>query len=357
MRKEIMSDDARISTSGRIYRKGDTVYFDWSCSFIEFDMEGEYAAAGFVTEDPMFEENFRAWIGIFINGELTRKVRLDETLQTVELYKGEKKRVRIRVMKLSESAFARCGFNKIVIDGELLAAPAPEHTRKIEFVGDSITCGYGVDGTYMVDVFKTETEDPMKAYAYLTATKCRAQYQYVSWSGMGVRTAYVDENTEEPLDTWLFKDIYPYIDSNLEKKMGKESHSEHTKYDFSFKPHVIVFAEGTNDHSWTRKKPERIAEFCKEYYDMLTMIRQNNSDSYIVCTYGVMGNDLEESIKDTVEKFRSEYDDRICYVPLTPQDEENDGVVVDWHPSAKTHEKVSQTLSKVIGDIFEKAGL
>jgi hypothetical protein len=183
-------------------------------------------------------------------------------------------------------------------------------------VGDSITCGYGVDGTYMVDVFKTETEDPMKAYAYLTAQKCGAQYQYVSWSGMGVRSAYVDENTEEPLDTWLFKDIYPYIDSNLEKKMGKESHSEHTKYDFSFKPHVIVFAEGTNDHSWTKGIAEREEDFARAYYDMLECIRKNNPNAEIIVAYGLTNQTYIKSMENTVVKLNEEGDAKFSFLKI-----------------------------------------
>ena len=77
-------------------------------------------------------------------------------------------------------------------------------------MGDSITCGYGIDGVWNKDVFSTETENPIKGYAYKTAQLCKSEFQYVSWSGMGVLSSWVDEKAEKPLDNWLITDIYPY---------------------------------------------------------------------------------------------------------------------------------------------------
>ena len=108
------------------------------------------------------------------------------------------------------------------------------------------------------DVFSTETENPIKGYAYKTAQLCKSEFQYVSWSGMGVLSSWVDEKAEKPLDNWLITDIYPYTDSGLENTLGRDDHENHTKWDFSkYVPQVIVFNMGTKrpvmDKEDTRK--------------------------------------------------------------------------------------------------------
>lgn len=49
----------------------------------------------------------------------------------------------------------------------------------MEFIGDSITCGYGVDDPDKEHHFKTATEDVTKAYAYKTALALNADYSMV----------------------------------------------------------------------------------------------------------------------------------------------------------------------------------
>ena len=349
-------NDPSVRICGRTLERSGCVYLDYTCSFAEFEFEGSRAAATILSDLCPAEEQYRAWIGIFIDGVLDRKLRLDQKENVVTLYEGECRKVRVRIMKLSEAAFAKCGLKCIEIDGRMNALSGEQPERLIEFVGDSITCGYGIDGKYEGGTFSTETENPLKGYAFLTAGKCRSRFRFVSWSGMGVMTAYVDETAEKPLDDWLFKDIFPYTDSPLERSMGVER-GKYTPYDGKDQPQVVVFADGTNDHSWTKGIPEREADFERAYARMLDLIREKYPDTYIVCTYGVMGDSLKDAIARQTESFKQRHDDRICFVLLDVQDEKNDGVAVDWHPSAITHEKMADVLSKKINSLFEDMGL
>ena len=56
------------------------------------------------------------------------------------------------------------------------AETLPEKPLKIEVIGDSITCGYGVDDEDENHQFTTATEDVTKAYAYKTAKALDAEY-------------------------------------------------------------------------------------------------------------------------------------------------------------------------------------
>ena len=57
-------------------------------------------------------------------------------------------------------------------------------------IGDSITCGYGVEGDVEDEIFCTAKENPSKAYSLLTAQELNAEYQIVAWNGKGVISAY-----------------------------------------------------------------------------------------------------------------------------------------------------------------------
>ncbi|MGN1089402.1 MAG: GDSL-type esterase/lipase family protein [Huintestinicola sp.] len=354
------ADNEHVRISGRSIRENNITYLSYTCSFAEFEFTGTYAEAEIITDRTPSEEIFRAWVCVFVNDEEApaKRFSLDEKKAVYELYKSDKpEKVKIRIMKTSEAAFAKMGISEIRIDGELCPPPVPASERKIEFVGDSITCGYGIDGVWNVDQFSTETENPLKGYAYNTAKKCGAQFQYVSWSGMGILSSWVEDNVTEPLTNWLMTDIYPYTDSGLENTLGREGHENHEKWDFTkYVPQVIIFNLGTNDHSWTKDIPERQADFAEKYYRFLEMLRSFNPDAYIICTYGVMGTILCDTEQACVDRFKAEHDDRICYIALAEQDEA-DGIGADWHPSEKTHAKMAEIVSAKANEIFESMGL
>ena len=202
-------------------------YLDYTCSFIEFSFTGTKAEAVLVSDLTPSEDIFRAYMAVLTDGDCapSKRIKLDSCRDVYTLFESDAPRtVKIRLMKTSEAAFAKAGISEIRIDGELLPPPAPEYERRIEFVGDSITCGYGIDGVFNKDVFTTENENPFKAYAYRTAQKCRAEYQYISWSGIGVLSGWVEDTAEKPGNGWLLRDIYPYTDSGLENTLGREGH-------------------------------------------------------------------------------------------------------------------------------------
>ncbi len=348
------ADAEHVRVSGRSIYENGIRYLGYTCSFVEFEFEGTCASAEIISDLTPSEDIFRAWAVVFINDEAapSKRFKIDEKKSVYKLYSSDKsEKVKIRLMKISEAAFAKMGITKIMTDSDTITPTEPLGKFKIEFVGDSITCGYGIDGVWNKDVFSTETENPLKGFAYKTAKKCGADFQYISWSGIGALSCWVDENAEKPLDNWLMKDIYPYTDSGLENTLGREGHENHTKYDFSYKPDVVVFNLGTNDHSWTKEIPERQADFAKAYYEILEMIRKHNPQSYIICTYGVMGDILCNIEEAQTERFKSEHDDRICYLRLPVQDEA-DGIGADWHPSEATHEKMSDMVAAKIKEVI-----
>ena len=70
---------------------------------------------------------------------------------------------------------------------------APGLAHKIEFIGDSITAGYGVDDEVKEHGFSTATEDVTKTYAYKTAAALQADYSIVAYSGHGIISGYTGD--------------------------------------------------------------------------------------------------------------------------------------------------------------------
>lgn len=81
-----------------------------------------------------------------------------------------KREVEITIMKYTEPEFAVCGIRYIQTDSvELLTHPAPKK-RCMQIIGDSITCGHGVERLEL----KTSEENHVKAYSVIAAQELDA---------------------------------------------------------------------------------------------------------------------------------------------------------------------------------------
>ena len=98
---------------------------------------------------------------------------------------------------------------------------------------------------------------------------------------------------------------------------------------------VILINLGTNDLNYVTKDPaNRNEEFIQEYANFLTLIREKNPESYIVCTVGIMGGGDE--IYPLIEKAVELVGDSKISSYKSQTQNMNDGLGSDWHPSLKT---------------------
>ena len=102
----------------------------------------------------------------------------------------------VRMQKRTEGEQGRTTIHAFLLDrgGRLLpASPAPG--RHIEFIGNSLTCGYGTEGLSKDEPFKPQTENCNKAYACIIARYFGADYTLIAHSGRGAARNYGDKNT------------------------------------------------------------------------------------------------------------------------------------------------------------------
>jgi lysophospholipase L1-like esterase len=239
-----------------------------------------------------------------------------------------------------------------IADGESIT-PAPEKKYKIEFIGDSITCGYGVDDPDPLHDFKTGTEDVTKAFAYKTAKALDVDYSMFSISGYGIISGYTDDPKIRH-DEQLIPTFYESMGLSYDALDGIAK-SQDITWDFNrYVPDVVVLNLGTNDDSYCQEDTERQAKFASLYIDFLKTIRKYNQKAYIVCAFGLMGDRLYPTICGAVDTYRSETGDtRITTVHLPEQDAENVGYGANYHPLESEHTKAADALIPVIRDILK----
>ncbi|WP_167958906.1 SGNH/GDSL hydrolase family protein [Anaerosporobacter faecicola] len=335
---------------GRYSWQKDILYLAYSASYIEFTFEGSKAEISVVTDlykDKEGKEDiYHGWLAIYVDdwSKPVNRVEVTQSKQQFTIYNSkEVKPVTIRIMKYSEAAFSKIGFEGIYTDGEVLTPPKKK-ARKLEFIGDSITCGYGVEGVAEKDIFTTAQENPTYAYAYQCAQLLNAQHHLVSWSGIGIITNYVDETVNEPFeDRWLMPALYEYTDGELERSLEITNLEQ---WDFNrYTPDAIVINIGTNDASYTRGIEERQQYFAERYEKFVCSVREKNPNAYILCVLGTMNQELCEIEHQKIKRLQEEGDNKIQFLCL-PSQNEQDGLGTDFHPSKITHTKVAHLIAE-----------
>ena len=335
-------DASNVKLIGRTLMNDGTLWIAQSASGIEFTFKGTHASIDVKGDGTAFgAADSQARFAVYVNGERKLDEMVDDFAKTYEVFSSDTPEdVTVKVVKLSESANSTFGISAVNVTSENGISPTPEKDLKIEFIGDSITCGYGVDDENKDHHFSTKTEDATKTYAYKTAEALDADYSFVSYSGHGIVSGY-SSNGEK-----VAEQLVPPVYEQFTKTYGSSAglFDETTPWDFSsFFPDYIVINLGTNDISYVTDK-ERREEFISGYCDFIKQVRNCNPDSHIVCALGTMGASLNSSVKKAVERYTEETGDtNITYLAFAQQSDK-DGLAADWHPTEKTHEKAAERL-------------
>ena len=340
-------------------------YFDYSSSGFEFCFTGTKATADFVSDPQSWDDNTKGVIGVFTKelnspDEYTgssywehfsesepQKIILTEPQNLKTLFESSQpKTVVIKVIKLSEAAFGYAGLKSLEVEGTLHQPTAQSNNQKIEFIGDSITCGYGIEGVWEKDTFTTKQERADLSYAFQTAKLLHADFQCCSWSGIGIISNYIDPATVNLPDThWLMPALWPYTDKSLSLRLGIEPQVwDETR----FSPDIVVINLGTNDTSWVRSIEERRLAYVSGLRQLIEAVHRRSPKAKICCCLGIMGQELCASVEEAVNLFSKDFPAVQIKSVKFPVQEEADGIAADWHPSAVTHKKAATQLAAAL---------
>lgn len=336
-------DADNVKLIGRTAQEDGILWLALSASGIEFTYNGTGFNVNIIGDSMVSQgKDKQARFAVYADGERISDEQVTESQKMYEFTTSdEAKPTTVKILKLSEAAESTMGIGEITVMGTDVQ-PTAEKELKIEFIGDSITCGYGVDDEVKENHFSTSTEDATKAWAYKAAVKLDADYSLVSYSGHGIISGYSGDGKK------VTSQLVPSVYTKFAKSYGNYNgifNVSSVEWDFSrFQPDFVVVNLGTNDASYCGADKEKAAEYSEEYVEFLKTIRENNPKAHIICALGVMGDSLFSSVKAAVESYTAETGDtNVSYLHLTPQNGST-GYAADWHPTEATHEIASDEL-------------
>ena len=292
--------DKNAKLTGRVYFKDEVMWLGLSGSGASFTFDGTKLVLKLKGDNIAVVENpiDYARIAVYVDGKRV----VDEMINCAEkevtvIDRTESAKSVVEIIKLSESPMSAVGVEAFA---EGSAEALPEKPLKIEFIGDSITCGYGVDDEDENHQFTTATEDVTKAYAYKTAKALDAEYSMFSASGYGIVSGYTEG--DEPISEQTIPQFYCSYGFSRGNFAGTAP--QDIPWDFSkYVPQIIVINLGTNDDSYCRDYKDRQAVFSKLYADFLAVVREKNPQAYILCTVGIMGERIFPAVEEGIKIY------------------------------------------------------
>lgn len=287
-------------------------------------------------------------IGISLEGSTNQfAVRVDNGTPTVLKFNGQATAMSlasgladaehdVEVYRRTEASFGPVRFKGFTVTGGALVPTVPPYTRKIEIIGDSISCGYGNEGIGPTCGFSADTENEFLAYGAITARALNAQHHTTAWSGRGMVRNYGG-------------DMGPTMPDIYGRTLASDNNSA-AWVPSRYVPDVIVIDLGTNDFS-TGVNPGQ--PYADKYLQFVTMLRGLFPDAHIFCAIGPMDNNasMRAYVSGVVSMRMNAGDTKTHFVEFTPQGPLGFGC--DYHPSLGTHDEMA---TKLTGEIRTALG-
>lgn len=360
---DVIADKVRLIGRTLFDQDMGATFFNWTGSGFELSLIGTKVDIELVVQADYFptEGTNLPWIAILIDEDRkpSRLIGLSEGTRTYTIYESrERETHRIRVIKRSENSKGRVGIKKIDIEGDILPVRPWEPRCRLEFIGDSITCGFGNETGKDNNLFSTLLENSFGTYSAIAADILGADYHSICISGIPLCKSY-NENFKIVVPDfpdfiprqYAMEDSYEYIDRYHQESNGGDRFE---KWQFEiFRPDAIIVNLGTNDAFRVKASgndPEEERHFEKRYKAFLYMLRRlNGAQPMIGCTLGPMDYYLYDNILRAVEAYQKETGDGrvFCYkfggIFLWEE-----GIGALDHPSMKTHERMGKELVDVL---------
>lgn len=303
--------------------------YDWANTQIEFNVNAR--------QIELFINDGKNDYNLFIDGKLERVIATSSN-QTypVSLNQGAH---RILLTKRTGPNFGAGQFKGIRLPqgGELLALPAAP-TRKIEFIGDSHTVGYGNEGPGLdcKSVYRPY-ENAYLSFAALTARTLGADSRSIAISGFGAVRNYADTNSTSPMPMPF------YYNRTL---MNRADLTWNFK---AWVPDAVVIKLGTNDYS-TQPYPSTQV-FIQGIHDLINQVRSGYGNQIRI--FLVADNSISQPVANmqaAVSQQRTMGFDRVYFVQINfpPQNQ----LGCDWHPSVAGAEAMASQLTAAIKPIM-----
>lgn len=263
----------------------------------------------------------------------------------------------VEIRKKSESSFGSIWLGDVTTTGTLNADPAPA-AKRIQFIGDSITVGYGAGGANPC-TNTAALENAMLTYGALTAKNLSADYDIIAWSGKGLvrntPTGTVDNSPVMP-ELWT--------------RYGANDADNSYTFPPEDTPNFVVINLGTNDFTYMipdssgqlhqAREPLDPATYTAALVQFTKTIQGHYPDAEFFITTSPMVSDWYPVAADqqhttqsrSIEAAVAEIGDKAHFVDFPTHDTSNNNIGCDYHPSPLTHQQMAVILTTAIESVL-----
>ncbi len=267
----------KLEYMGRVGFEDSCSVIYWSGSSVEIQFSGTNLKA--LLED----EKGKNYFNVIVDDDSVSILYLDTTKRYYTLVSELKPgKHSVKLFKRTEWSRGETKFYGFHIENNTEIFNIPTKEKTIEFYGNSITAGYGVEDYSGNDSPDSIYTNNYNSYAAITARHFDVNYSCIAKSGIGITISWF------PL---IMKELYYRLEPN----------NVESKWDFTKSiPNVVVINLFQND-SWLVKRPE-FPEFkhrfgttvptkdfiINAYSSFVKTIREKYPDGKIICMLGNM---------------------------------------------------------------------
>lgn len=324
----ISPNDTRINYYGRFdFTDPAKPKCSWSGAIIEASFPGPTIG--------MRMEYVNAFYEIEIDGKIDTVISIGSAKDFIFKKNLSAQVHTVRIHLRSENHYDAGIFSGLYLaNGKQLSSPPAKPNRKIEFIGDSYTAGYGIESTNRTcsSGQLNEHTNANRAFPRLVTESFHAQSIILGWSGAGMVRNYGESSKRSSAP-------FP---AHYDQTLGEVGGG--AKWDYSkWIPELVVICLGTNDYSTTPNPDDSM--YIGDYHKFITRVLTNYPGVPVLCVSTGEGS-FENNVKKVVTEEHSTFNHPKVYFAKYPGSLENSGC--DWHPSINDNVKVAAALVDTI---------
>jgi lysophospholipase L1-like esterase len=325
---------------GRVDRRSaDAVRFSWPGSQVELRFSGSSIHAVLSDTPAARESRETDRLTVVVDDRPPRNFKLAEGRHLYPLAtKLAPTDHRILLWKRTEAEVGVITLHGFQLGPQGRALPnTPRQTRHLEFVGDSVTVGYGNEGGVGLCANKAKAQNNYLTYGAYAARQLSATYTAVAWSGKGLTRNY------QTGELHTLPELYDLtIPTESGSPLAPPAPAD-----------AVIVNLGTNDF-FDGLPDERV--FLATYRAFLAKLRKRHPTALLVLAVGPMLADdypiplarqiMRRWVRKVRDDWRASGDALIDVIEFWT--EPTEGVGCDFHPNIRTHARMGAELAVLL---------
>lgn len=321
------ADHSYIQYTGRIDFTNHKLPRFWQPGvYISFSFRGRFC--DIIMNDEVLWGKNQNYLELVVDGK-PKRIQTKSNRDTINI-DGLLSSSEVHQVVICKNTEANIGYLELVgIRCLELLESAPKQVRKIEFIGNSITCGASSDAS-AIPCGKGVWQDQHNAYLSYGPTTARAlnaQYHLSAVSGIGLMRSCCNMNI-----------IMPQVYDKVSMR------NDTILWDFNkYQPNVVTVCLGQNDGI------QDSTAFCDNYIKFVKRLRNYYPNATIICLSSPMADAklaafMKKTLTAVVNQLSNSGDKKITHYFFSKQYHKG----CDWHPDLEEHKEIANELTAFI---------